>query len=380
MTTKVEKTITLNTIEEAIEDIRQGKVIIVVDDENRENEGDFLAAAELATPELINFMATHGRGLICAPLTEGRCKELGLHMMVHNNTDPMETAFTVSVDLRGHGVTTGISAADRASTVKALTDANIKAHDLGRPGHIFPLVAKEGGVLRRTGHTEAAIDFARLAGLKPAGVIVEIMNEDGSMARLPQLVKVAKTFDLKIVSIEALIAYRMEHDSLIRKMEDFNIVTRFGEFRLRAYQQTTNNQVHLALTKGTWNKNEKVLTRINSTLINNDILGTLTNNPDKKLEDMFNAINEEGKGAIVFINQETESLNLLGRLGELKELQKQGIYKAPKVDMDAKDFGVGAQILHDLDIAKIRLLSNSSHTKRVGLVGYGLEIVEYVNY
>tara|TARA_R110002073_G_scaffold101852_2_gene231341 strand:- start:10 stop:1152 length:1143 start_codon:yes stop_codon:yes gene_type:complete len=380
MTTKVEKTITLNTIEEAIEDIRQGKVIIVVDDENRENEGDFLAAAELATPELINFMATHGRGLICAPLTEGRCKELGLHMMVHNNTDPMETAFTVSVDLRGHGVTTGISAADRASTVKALTDLSIKAHDLGRPGHIFPLVAKEGGVLRRTGHTEAAIDFARLAGLKPAGVIVEIMNEDGSMARLPQLVKVAKTFDLKIVSIEALVAYRMEHDSLIRKKEDFNIVTRFGEFRLRAYQQTTNNQIHLALTKGTWKKEDKVLTRINSTLINNDILGTLTNNPDKKLEDMFNAINEEGKGAIVFINQETESLNLLGRLDELKELQKQGIYKAPKVDMDAKDFGVGAQILHDLDIAKIRLLSNSSHTKRVGLVGYGLEIVEYVTY
>ncbi|MCK0135808.1 3,4-dihydroxy-2-butanone-4-phosphate synthase [Arenibacter sp. S6351L] len=380
MTTKVEKAITLNTIEEAIEDIRQGKVIIVVDDENRENEGDFLAAAELATPELINFMATHGRGLICAPLTEGRCKELGLHMMVHNNTDPMETAFTVSVDLRGHGVTTGISAADRASTVKALTDISIKAHDLGRPGHIFPLVAKEGGVLRRTGHTEAAIDFARLAGLKPAGVIVEIMNEDGSMARLPQLVKVAKTFDLKIVSIEALIAYRMEHDSLIRKKEDFNIVTRFGEFRLRAYQQTTNNQVHIALTKGTWKKDEKVLTRINSTLINNDILGTLTNNPDKKLEDMFNAINEEGKGAIVFINQETESLNLLGRLGELKELQKQGIYKAPKVDMDAKDFGVGAQILHDLDIAKIRLLSNSTQTKRVGLVGYGLEIVDYVNY
>ena len=380
MTTKVEKTITLNTIEEAIEDIRQGKVIIVVDDENRENEGDFLAAAELATPELINFMATHGRGLICAPLTEGRCKELGLHMMVHNNTDPMETAFTVSVDLRGHGVTTGISAADRASTVKALTDLSIKAHDLGRPGHIFPLVAKEGGVLRRTGHTEAAIDFARLAGLKPAGVIVEIMNEDGSMARLPQLVKVAKTFDLKIVSIEALVAYRMEHDSLIRKKEDFNIVTRFGEFRLRAYQQTTNNQIHLALTKGTWKKEDKVLTRINSTLINNDILGTLTNNPDKKLEDMFNAINEEGKGAIVFINQETESLNLLGRLGELKELQKQGIYKAPKVDMDAKDFGVGAQILHDLDIAKIRLLSNSSQTKRVGLVGYGLEIVDYVTY
>ncbi len=380
MTTKIDKNITLNTIEEAIEDIRQGKVIIVVDDENRENEGDFLAAAELATPETINFMATHGRGLICAPLTEGRCKELGLHMMVHNNTDPMETAFTVSVDLRGYGVTTGISAADRAKTVLALTNDDIKSHELARPGHIFPLVAKEGGVLRRTGHTEAAIDFARLAGLKPAGVIVEIMNEDGSMARLPQLVKVAKTFDLKIVSIEALIAYRMEHDSLIEKKEDFIIVTRFGEFRLRAYQQTTNNQIHIALTKGTWEKEEKVLTRINSTLINNDILGTLTNNPDKKLEDMFKAINEEAKGAIIFINQETESLNLLGRLAELKELQKKGIYKAPKVDMDAKDFGVGAQILHDLDIAKIRLLTNSTQTKRVGLVGYGLEIVEYVNY
>lgn len=380
MTTKIDKNITLNTIEEAIEDIRQGKVIIVVDDENRENEGDFLAAAELATPETINFMATHGRGLICAPLTEGRCKELGLHMMVHNNTDPMETAFTVSVDLRGYGVTTGISAADRAKTVLALTNDDIKSHELARPGHIFPLVAKEGGVLRRTGHTEAAIDFARLAGLKPAGVIVEIMNEDGSMARLPQLVKVAKTFDLKIVSIEALIAYRMEHDSLIKKKEDFNIVTRFGEFRLRAYQQTTNNQIHIALTKGTWEKEEKVLTRINSTLINNDILGTLTNNPDKKLEDMFKAINEEGKGAIIFINQETESLNLLGRLAELKDLQKKGIYKAPKVDMDAKDFGVGAQILHDLDIAKIRLLTNSTQTKRVGLVGYGLEIVEYVTY
>ncbi|NKI27624.1 3,4-dihydroxy-2-butanone-4-phosphate synthase [Arenibacter sp. 6A1] len=380
MTTKIDKPVALNTIEEAIEDIRQGKVIIVVDDENRENEGDFLAAAEMVTPELINFMATHGKGLICAPLTEGRCKELGLHMMVHNNTDPMETAFTVSVDLRGRGVTTGISASDRSKTILALTDESTKPHDLARPGHIFPLVAKEGGVLRRTGHTEAAIDFARLAGFQPAGVIVEIMNDDGSMARLPQLMKVAKTFDLKIVSIESLVAYRMEHDSLIQKKEDFNIVTRFGEFRLRAYQQTTNNQIHIALTKGTWKKDEKVLTRINSTLINNDILGTLTNNPDKKLEEMFNAINKEGKGAFVFINQETESLNLLGRLAELKQLQKKGVFKAPKIDMDAKDFGVGAQILHDLDIAKIRLLSNSTQTKRVGLVGYGLEITEYVSY
>ncbi|MDC0008149.1 3,4-dihydroxy-2-butanone-4-phosphate synthase [bacterium] len=374
------KHIQLNTMEEAIADIRAGKVIIVVDDENRENEGDFLAAAELATPETVNFMATHGRGLICAPLTEGRCKELGLHMMVNNNTDPLETAFTVSVDLRGNGVTTGISAADRAKTVSALTNKNTKPHDLARPGHIFPLVAKEGGVLRRTGHTEAAIDFARLAGLQPAGIIVEIMNEDGSMARLPQLVEVAKKFDLKIVSIEALVAYRMEHDSLIEKKEDFDISTRFGEFRLRAYKQTTNNRVHIALTRGDWTKEDKVLTRINSTLVNNDVLGTLTNNEDKKLVDMFNAINQEGKGAIVFINQELESLNLLARLAELKELQKQGIHKAPRIDMDHRDFGIGAQILHDINISKIRMLTNSEQAKRVGIVGYGLEIIEYVPY
>lgn len=380
MTTKTEHTIQLNTIDDAIADIKKGKVIIVVDDENRENEGDFLAAAELATPETVNFMATHGKGLICAPLTEGRCKELGLHMMVANNTDPMETAFTVSVDLRGKGVTTGISASDRSKTVLALTEKETKPHDLARPGHIFPLVAKEGGVLRRTGHTEAAIDFARLAGLQPAGIIVEIMNEDGSMARLPQLIKVAKKFDLKIVSIEDLVAYRMEHDSLINKETDFDITTRFGEFRLRAYKQTTNNHVHIALTKGHWHKEDEVLTRINSTLINNDILGTLTNSPDEKLENMFKAINEEEKGAIVFINQDSESLNLLSRLAELKELQKQGTYKAPKIDMDARDFGIGAQILHDLGITKMKLLTNSQQAKRVGIVGYGLEIVDYVSY
>ncbi|WP_282075576.1 3,4-dihydroxy-2-butanone-4-phosphate synthase [Maribacter aquivivus] len=373
-------TIQLNTIEEAIEDIRAGKVIIVVDDENRENEGDFLAAAELATPETVNFMATHGRGLICAPLTEGRCKDLGLHMMVSTNTDPLETAFTVSVDLRGKGVTTGISAGDRSKTVIALTESDTKPHDLARPGHIFPLVAKEGGVLRRTGHTEAAIDFARLAGLQPAGIIVEIMNEDGTMARLPQLVDVAKKFDLKIVSIESLVAYRMEHDSLIDKEVDFDITTRFGEFRLRAYKQTTNNHIHIALTKGSWSSDEKILTRINSTLINNDILGTLTHNPDEKLEDMFNKINEEGKGAIVFINQDSESLNLLSRLKELKELQKQGVHKAPKIEMDNRDFGIGAQILHDLGIHKMKLMTNSTQAKRVGIVGYGLEILEYVKY
>ncbi|MEL6810983.1 MAG: 3,4-dihydroxy-2-butanone-4-phosphate synthase [Bacteroidota bacterium] len=373
--------IKLNTIEEAIEDIRNGKVIIVVDDQDRENEGDFVAAAEKVNPEIINFMATHGRGLICAPLTESRCKELDLGMMVGNNTDPMETAFTISVDLKGNGVSTGISASDRAKTVKALIDPETKSYDLSKPGHIFPLKAKEGGVLRRTGHTEAAIDFARLAGLKPAGVIVEIMNQDGTMARLPQLMEVAKKFDLKLVSIEDLVAYRMEHDSLIEKKEDFDINTNFGTFRLRAYKQTTNNQVHIALTKGHWTVDEPVPVRVNSTLVNNDILGALTNNVDKKLDDMFKVINTEGKGAIVFINQESQSLNLLNRLAKLKEVQTGSeIAKAPRIVMDTKDFGIGAQILHDLDIHKIRLISNHQQTKRVGMIGYGLEITEYIPF
>lgn len=370
----------LNTIEEAIEDIRQGKVIIVVDDEDRENEGDFLAAAEKATPEMVNFMATYGRGLICAPLTESRCKELGLHTMVTNNTDHMETAFTVSVDLKGHGVTTGISALDRAKTVISLIEEATKPHDLARPGHIFPLIAKQGGVLRRTGHTEAAIDFARLAGFKSAGVICEIMNDDGTMARLPELLVVAKKFDLKIVSIEDLVAYRMLHDSLIQKKEDFEIQTRFGNFRLRAYVQTTNKQVHIALTKGSWNAGDAVLTRINSTQVNNDILGTLTSDADGKLEKMFNRINEEGKGAILFINQEVLPSELLSRVTELKALQEKGISKAPQIKMDVKDFGIGAQILHDIDISKIRLLSNSEQEKRVGMIGYGLEITENVSF
>ena len=374
------KKIELNTIKEAIQDIKDGKIIIVVDDENRENEGDFLAAAEMVTPEMINFMATHGRGLICAPLTEKRCKELELGMMVHNNTDPMETAFTVSVDLRGKGVTTGISASDRATTVKALIDKNTKPFDLARPGHIFPLKAKEGGVLRRTGHTEAAIDFARLANLQPAGLIVEIMNEDGTMARLPQLIDVAKKFNIKIVSIEDLVAYRMEHDSLIEKKEDYTILTRFGDFRLRAYQQTTNNQVHIALTKGVWKSDEAVLTRVNSTLVNNDILGTLTNNADKKLDQMFQAINENGKGAILFINQQNQAQNLLNRLHVLKENQANGVMKAPVMAMDNKDFGIGAQILHDLKISKIQLMTNTQQTKRVGMIRYGLEIIDYVTY
>ncbi|NQX78104.1 3,4-dihydroxy-2-butanone-4-phosphate synthase [Gilvibacter sp.] len=373
--------ITLNTIEEAIADIRAGKVVIVVDDENRENEGDFIAAAESVTPEMINFMATHGRGLICAPLTEERCQELELNMMVENNTVLHHTQFTVSVDLIGHGCTTGISVHDRSKTIKALVDKNTKPHDLGRPGHIFPLRAKEGGVLRRTGHTEAAIDLARLAGMEPAGILVEILNEDGTMARLPQLVDVAKKFDLKLISIEDLVAYRMQHDSLIEKMEDFQIATNFGSYRLRAYKQTTNDQVHLALTKGSWTTDEPVAVRINSTLVNNDILGTLTNNADKKLDDMFKAVEKEGKGAVVFINQQSQSLNLLKRLGALKEQQSgDEVVKAPRIAMDNKDFGIGAQILHDLGIAKIRLISNNQQTKRVGMIGYGLEITDYINY
>ena len=375
-----ESKIHLNTIEEAIEDIRQGKIIIVVDDEDRENEGDFLAAAEKVTPEMINFMATHGKGLICAPLTEKRCDELELHSMVKNNTDHMETAFTVSVDLKGNGVTTGISASDRAKTILALVNEDTKPYDLARPGHIFPLTAKQGGVLRRTGHTEAAIDFARLAGFKAAGVIVEIMNEDGSMARLPELVEVAKKFNLKLVSIEDLVAYRMQHDSLIVKKDDFEIETRFGKFRLRAYQQTTNKQVHLALTKGSWNLGDPILTRINSTQANNDILNTLATAMDKKLEDVFNRIIQEEKGAVLFINQEVDSSDLLNRLTELKQLQAEGIFKVPQIKMDVKDFGIGAQILHDIDISKIRLISNTTQTKRVGMIGYGLEITEYVVY
>ena len=381
ISTEKETSVHLNTIEEAIDDIRNGKIIIVVDDENRENEGDFIAAAEMVTPEMINFMATHGRGLICAPLTEERCNALDLNMMVENNTVLHHTQFTVSVDLIGHGCTTGISVHDRSKTIKALVDENTKANDLGRPGHIFPLRAKQGGVLRRTGHTEAAIDLARLAGLKPAGILVEILNEDGTMARLPELMKVAKKFDLKLISIEDLVKYRMEHDSLIEKKEDFKINTKFGDFRLRAYKQTTNDQIHIALTKGSWNENEPILVRVNATLVNGDILGTLTNNAEQKLDDMFNVINNDGKGAIVFINQQSQSLNLLSRLKELKENQKPNeIAKAPRIEMDSKDFGIGAQILHDLGIHKIRLVSNSEQTKRVGMIGYGLEIKEYVTY
>tara|TARA_B110000093_G_scaffold126020_1_gene134848 strand:+ start:1895 stop:3049 length:1155 start_codon:yes stop_codon:yes gene_type:complete len=371
----------LNSIEDAINDIRLGKVVVVVDDENRENEGDFIAAAEKVTPEMINFMALHGRGLICAPLTETRCDELELNMMVQNNTVLHNTQFTVSVDLIGNGCTTGISTSDRSKTIKALVEVDTNPNDLGRPGHIFPLKAKNGGVLRRTGHTEAAVDLARLAGLQPAGILVEILNDDGSMARLPELRKVAQKFDLKIISIEDLVAYRMEHDSLIQKKQDFQIETRFGDFRLRAYQQTTNDAVHIALTKGTWSTDETVPTRINSTLVNNDILGTLTNNADHQLDKMFKKINKHGKGAIIFINQSTQPANLLKRLDIVRKTQQKGsVVKAPSIKMDTKDFGIGAQILHDLDIHKLGLISNSEQTKRVGIIGYGLEIIEYIKY
>ena len=372
--------IKLDNISDAIEDVRQGKIIIVVDDENRENEGDFICAADLITPELINFMAKHARGLICTPITEKRSRKLNLYPMVSNNTDPMDTAFTVSVDLKGSGVTSGISASDRSKTIKAIVDNNTKPDDLARPGHIFPLIAKDGGVLRRTGHTEAAIDFARLAGCSPAGVICEIMSEDGSMARVPELIKVAKKLDLKIVSIEDLVAYRMKHDSLITKKESFVFNTKFGDYNLSAFQQTNNNQIHLVLTKGEWKENEPVLVRINSSITNNDILTTLTSNSNKKLDGIFSKINESENGVIVFINQPPNPVNVLFRLNEIKNLQSKGEYKTPPVKMDEKDFGIGAQILHDLKIHKIRLLTNSTQIKRVGMIGYGLEIVEYINY
>ena len=365
----ISKKVQLNTIEEAIEDIKNGKVVIVVDDENRENEGDFIAAAEKVTPEMINFMATHGRGLICAPITEDRRNELELEMMVQNNTVMHHTQFTVSVDLIGHGCTTGISVHDRAKTIQALVNDDTKGFDLGKPGHIFPLRAKNGGVLRRTGHTEAAVDLARLAGFKPAGILVEILNENGTMARLPQLVKVAKQFDLKLISIEDLVAYRMQHDSLIEKIEDFNTDTRFGNYRLRAYRQTNNDQIHIALTTGSWKPTDEVLVKVNSTLINNT-LGLLMQKSDERFDRIFDLINNEGTGAVVFINQENKSQNILKNLNLLK-----GNDSKSKADMDKKDYGIGAQILHDLGISKLRVITNAENIiKRVGMTGYGLEI------
>ena len=370
----MKKDIHLDRIEDAIEDVRNGKVIIVVDDENRENEGDFVGAADMVTPEMINFMAKEGRGLICTPITEERCQELDLYPMANNNTDPMGTAFTVSVDLKGNGVTSGISVADRAKTVRKLISPDAKADDFLRPGHIFPLASKEGGVLRRTGHTEAAIDFARLAGFQPAGVIVEIMNEDGTMARPPQLRKVADAFDLKLVSIEDLVSYRMKHDSLIEVKEDFEIETAYGAFRLRAFHQNTNDQVHIALTKGAWNDDEAVLTRVHTQQLNSELLRILNKNDSNSLEAIFKRIENEGKGALIFINQ-LQPAHML--LEHLKGIQNPATKKRK---MDEKDFGIGAQMIHAVGISKIKLLSNSEQIKRVGMSGYGLEIVSYEIY
>jgi len=373
--------IKLNKIEDAIDAIKKGEIIIVVDDENRENEGDFIAAAEMINSSMINFMAKYGRGLICVPMSEKLCNKLDLKKMVPNNTDPFETAFTVSVDLKGNGVTSGISAADRAKTVLALVDNKTKPGDLTRPGHVFPLIAREGGVLRRTGHTEASIDFSRLAGLKSAGVLCEIMNDDGTMSRLPELNKVAKKFNLKIVSIEDLIAYRMKNDSLISKIFDENVSTEYGGYRLRGYRQTNNNQIHLALTLGEWKPDEPVLTRINSSVVENDILKILAGNNDKNYSKIFEKINEARKGAIIFINQNLEPENILERINKLKDSNNRlKINNSLNQKEDLKDFGIGAQIIHDIGISKIKILSNSGKKPRVGLSGYGLSIDEYIKY
>ena len=375
------KDIKLNKIKDAIEAIKNGEIIIVVDDEKRENEGDFIAAAEMINSSMINFMAKHGRGLICVPMSENLCNKLKLKKMVPNNTDPFETAFTVSVDLKGNGVTSGISASDRAKTVQALVDDKTKPGDLTRPGHIFPLIAKEGGVLRRTGHTEASIDFSRLAGLKSAAVLCEIMNDDGSMSRLPELFKVAEKFNLKIVSIEDLIAYRMKNDSLISLMFDEEISTEYGGYRLRGYRQTNNNQIHLALTLGEWNHDEPVLVRINSSVVENDILKILAGANDKNYSKIFEKINNAGKGAIIFINQNQEPESILERINKLKDSNnKLKINNSINQKQDFKDFGIGAQIIHDIGISKIKILSNSGEKPRVGLSGYGLTIDEYIRY
>ena len=373
--------IKLNKIEDAIEAIKNGEIIIVVDDENRENEGDFIAAAEMINSSIINFMAKYGRGLICVPMSENLCNKLELKKMVPNNTDPFETAFTVSVDLKGNGVTSGISASDRAKTVQALVDDKTKPRDLTRPGHIFPLIGKEGGVLRRTGHTEASIDFSRLAGLKSAGVLCEIMSDDGSMSRLPELIRIAEKFKLKIVSIEDLIGYRMENDSLISLIFDENISTEYGRYRLRGYRQTNNNQIHLALTLGEWEHDEAVLTRINSSVVENDILKILAGNNEKNYSKIFKKINNAGKGAIIFINQNLEPENILERINKLKDSNnKLKINNSINQKEDFKDFGIGAQIIHDIGISKIKILSNSGKKPRVGLSGYGLSIDEYIKY
>lgn len=373
--------IVLNTIEEAIEEIKNGKVIIVVDDEDRENEGDFICAAETVTPEIVNFMATHGRGLICVPLIEQRCEELGLEMMVGKNTAAYETPFTVSVDLIGHGCTTGISAHDRFKTIRALVDPETDPQELGKPGHIFPLKAKRGGVLRRAGHTEAAIDFARLAGFKPGGVLVEIMNEDGSMARLPDLVKVAERFDLKLVSIKDLIEYRIKKETLIKREVEVDMPTEHGHFKLVAFEQTNTQEVHMALVKGTWEEDEPVLVRVHSSCVTGDIFGSCRCDCGSQLHRAMEIVDREGKGVVLYMKQEGRGIGLINKLKAYK-LQEEGLDTVEAniklgFDMDERDYGVGAQILRALNISKIRLITNNPK-KRVGLMGYNLEIVENV--
>lgn len=371
----------LDTIHSAIEDIKQGKLVIVVDDEDRENEGDFITAAHNTTPEVINFMSRYGRGLICASLPENRCDELELDLMVNKNTALHETPFTVSVDLLGHGCTTGISAQDRAKTIQALIDPNTKPEDLGRPGHIFPLRAKQGGVLRRSGHTEAAIDLARLAGFEPAGVLVEIMNEDGSMARLPQLKIIARQFNLKIISIRDLIAYRLKMDSLIEEIVRINMPTKYGYFKLVAFQEKNTTNEHMALIKGTWNKDEPVLVRVHSSCFTGDILGSLRCDCGEQLAKAMEMVEAEGKGVILYMNQEGRGIGLINKLKAYK-LQEGGMDTVEAnihlgFGMDDRDYGVGAQILHYLGITKLKLISNNPR-KRAGLNGYGLEIVSTV--
>jgi 3,4-dihydroxy 2-butanone 4-phosphate synthase/GTP cyclohydrolase II len=370
--------IKLNTIEEAIEDVKNGKVIIVVDDEDRENEGDFICAAEAITPEIVNFMARHGRGLICCSLTEERCEELGLEMMVGKNTATFETNFTVSVDLIGHGCTTGISAHDRFKTIRALADPATDPKDLGKPGHIFPLKAKRGGVLRRTGHTEASMDFARLAGFRPAGVLVEILKDDGSMARLPDLMEVARQFNMKLVSIKDLIEYRLKKESLIERQIDVNMPTEHGNFKLVAYRQLNTNDIHMALVRGEWQKDEPVLVRVHSSCMTGDIFGSCRCDCGPQLHKAMEMVDKAGKGAVLYMNQEGRGIGLLNKLKAYK-LQEQGLDTVEAnlklgFDMDERDYGVGAQILRDLGVSKINLISNNPK-KRVGLMGYGLEIV-----